>query len=667
MDSITAVNIVAAAAGRTAAGEGGVALWERDGGVHDLSWSYHCSRRLAAPPLLALRPAAGSQVWGACADGTLYVWLAEAAVAEANEMLSKRAFLGEVGGGSNEASTTAVHRAVAVPLLKLMRVALDELRRARDDYSKLLGEVNAAWAQIEADRQLIGQKQDKLAVALNVETIARIDAEERRAALVKEVDALQYDLSHLGQSRDQALALKAARESEVGRLKKVESKLSQRLKTEEEVGRQLAEARVQMEKLRAERDRAHSEMRAAKRDLLDLQKEQQAENDALVGERDALEAGLEQRSVETSALTEALRAREASEAAARAEATRLRTALMDHEEEGARMKHEREQMRAANARMQGLLERLRAKMGQDVGIAHMAQLGAPDAALPYDGEVEEVSCRPQITHSSPSHIAYPPPPSQAWEIPQPQKAPPRVAQQQAGCSSSRRRPSCPPGPETNSTSRLLKPTVSSVVGARGAGGTPSTGRGVAGRGVGGGRFGRIPPERTRLPTPRSTMTAPPSVPETVAPPRQPAFDATPAVPTGAGVDEELQPHSTPRVERRTAALLMQLAELRSWLQVCLKMELPPGDLPALLQDGEVLCALADAAMPGVAAPLVGSAPLLKVQAFVTSCRQLGVPEDELLAPEAVVRGQASASAVARALTALAREASARALLPPLGS
>ena len=152
----------------------------------------------------------------------------------------------------------------------------------------------------------------------------------------------------------------------------MESKLSQRLKTEEEVGRQLAEARVQMEKLRAERDRAHSEMRAAKRDLLDLQKEQQAENDALVGERDALEAGLEQRSVETSALTEALRAREASEAAARAEATRLRTALMDHEEEGARMKHEREQMRAANARMQGLLERLRAKMGQDVGIAHMA-------------------------------------------------------------------------------------------------------------------------------------------------------------------------------------------------------------------------------------------------------------------------------------------------------
>ena len=69
MDSITAVHIVGR--GRqlwTAAGEGGVALWERDGGLHDLSWSYHCVRRLASPPLLALRPAAGSQVWGALAD-----------------------------------------------------------------------------------------------------------------------------------------------------------------------------------------------------------------------------------------------------------------------------------------------------------------------------------------------------------------------------------------------------------------------------------------------------------------------------------------------------------------------------------------------------------------------------------------------------------------------
>ena len=63
----------------------------------------------------------------------------------------------------------------------------------------------------------------------------RIDAEERNAALVKEVDALTYDLSHLGQSRDHALALKAARESEVSKLKKAESKLSQRLKKEEEV------------------------------------------------------------------------------------------------------------------------------------------------------------------------------------------------------------------------------------------------------------------------------------------------------------------------------------------------------------------------------------------------------------------------------------------------
>ena len=63
--------------------------------------------------------------------------------------------------------------------------------------------------------------QDKLARALHDETIARLEVEARNKALVTEVDALQYELSHLGQSRDSALALKAARETEVAKLKKV--------------------------------------------------------------------------------------------------------------------------------------------------------------------------------------------------------------------------------------------------------------------------------------------------------------------------------------------------------------------------------------------------------------------------------------------------------------
>ena len=121
------------------------------------------------------------------------------------------------------------------------------------------------------------------------------------------------------------------------------------------------------------------------------------------------------------------------------------------------------------------------------------------------------------------------------------------------------------------------------------------------------------------------------------------------------------------MERRSASLVLQLAELRSWMQGILRVELPPGDLPTLLKDGELLMALADAAMPGVAAPYVGSLPSRKFEAFATACRKLGVTEDELLHESALLPGpQRSADAVATALGALAREASRRKLLPPLG-
>ena len=159
----------------------------------------------------AAAPSAGSQVWGACADGTLYVWLAEAAVAEAVRCSrSVPSSARCTAAAPTRRASTAVHGAVAVPLLKLMRVALDELRRAATT-TRSCSARSMRRGRKSRPIGSFGQKQDKLAVALNVETIARIDAEERRAALVKEVDALQYD-SHLGQSRDQALALKAARE-----------------------------------------------------------------------------------------------------------------------------------------------------------------------------------------------------------------------------------------------------------------------------------------------------------------------------------------------------------------------------------------------------------------------------------------------------------------------
>jgi hypothetical protein len=124
---------------------------------------------------------------------------------------------------------------------------------------------------------------------------------------------------------------------------------------------------------------------------------------------------------------------------------------------------------------------------------------------------------------------------------------------------------------------------------------------------------------------------------------------------------------TPRVERRSAALVMHLAEVRGWLQRALGgFELPAGDLPTLLQDGQVLVSLADVAIPGVAASLTGASPAIKLAGFASACRQLGVPEAEVLQPNQLLPGpERSAEALVGALAALAREASARKLLPPL--
>ena len=605
MEDVTAVIIIGR--GRqvwTGSSEGGLALWERvasAGGGHDMSmtWSYHCTRRLSSPPLLALRPAATSQVWGACADGTIGVWLAEGSIAEMSEMLTMRTFLGQSGANSG-VSTGAVHRAIAVPLLKLLRVSLDELRRAREEYATLLSQINEAWAQMETDRQLISQHQDKLAVALNVETIARIETEDRNAALVKEVDALVYDLSHLGQSRDQALALKAARESEVGRLKKVESKMAQRLKKEEEVGRQLAETRVQSEKLRSERDRAFNEMRTAKRELLEMQKAERADIDALADERDALAAGLEQRSIEMSSLTEALRAREASETAAREELTQLRTKHQNHEEENARMKHEREQMRAANSRMQALLERLRVKMGQDTGLAQ--QLGAPhlgqspyapdgprmslsyDVGEPAASEPAAAATAPPMDarHSTPAQAvmqadvaaAMAPTTSQQQLARRPAASVTRpTAVQMSGCSSSRRRPTGSKiPPESSCASRVLKPTVrTTLASARPSSAKPSSGRcassarptprtyGVP-ETVAPQRSPRVPETTAAHASPRVLeTTAPQSSPHATA--RQPAFDAPPLTPSTSAVRASASGEEVYPVERRSVAEILRLAEL----------------------------------------------------------------------------------------------------------
>lgn len=161
VDAISSVHVVGR--GRqlwTGGADGGVALWERDGGGahsgHDLSWNYTCTRRLPSPPLLALRPAAASQVWGVATDGTVMVWMAEAAAAEAAEAATKKAFFGN--GADAHLGSEAQQRAIAMPLLRLLRASMDELRRCRDEFSQLLGSISEGWAQLEADRLQVARR-----------------------------------------------------------------------------------------------------------------------------------------------------------------------------------------------------------------------------------------------------------------------------------------------------------------------------------------------------------------------------------------------------------------------------------------------------------------------------------------------------------------------------
>jgi WD40 repeat protein len=728
MDTISCVHIVGR--GRqlwTGSGElGGVALWERESSPAtasaELSWTYACTRRLPCAPLLALRPAAASQVWGACADGTVCVWMAEAAAAEAAEAITKASFFGSGSGGGGGAHSAhlgsqAQQQAIALPLLRLLRAAMGELRRSRDEFSQLLGSLSEGWAILETSQIQIGKKSDQNAKALHDETIARLEAEARARALVTEVDALQYELSHLGQSRDSALALKAAREAEVTKLKAAEASLKQRLKKEEEVGQALAEQRVVTSQAKADRERAQAELRSLKHALLDAKKEGRSELEALKAERDALEAGLEQRSIETSTLTEALRQREQSEAAARAEAARATAALAAHQEEAARMRHEREQMRQANARMQSLLERLRLKMSQQAlagGAAGASALSgelAADATAALNEYAGAVGAPPtQIWVEGGSTGFAPPPPPPSAPPASPALQPPVLFDLQP------RRTTAPPvesaavwappttQPDTAAAHQAASAQLTKRASEGGARVPPArptplgSGRSATGAAAPPNRPNRAapvrPPPATRAPmvggyTPATIVgggavcasrgrgaspsvhfgtpasqgasgrrdaggTAPPTTPRT-----QPASDAS-AWPVGEASVRPTAP------ERRSATLVLQLASLRTWVQRCLGYELPPGDLPTLLEDGEALLALADRAVPGVAAPLAGASAADKLAAFTNACLRIGVPEDEVLAPSAWQPGQQrSAAAIAAALTALAREAAARSMLPAL--
>ena len=102
------------------------------------------------------------------------------------------------------------------------------------------------------------------------------------------------------------------------------------------------------------------------------------------------------------------------------------------------------------------------------------------------------------------------------------------------------------------------------------------------------------------------------------------------------------------------------------LQECLGVPLPPGDLPAVLQDGRILCTLA-ARLPTFDAPRSDATAAECIDAFAGACRHLGIEPGRVLHPDQLLLPGPRRSAVGlvQALTALAHSASVRGLLPAL--
>jgi hypothetical protein len=176
-----------------------------------------------------------------------------------------------------------------------------------------------------------------------------------------------------------------------------------------------------------------------------------------------------------------------------------------------------------------------------------------------------------------------------------------------------------------------------------------------------------------VPTPKTQEPAAAATPSSPAPPRtawtadEPsptrvhAAPPAPAPPPAAAPT----PAAPPTVERRSAALLLQLEELRDWLGRASGEQLPAGaDMLVVLEDGTRLAALADAAAPGTSSPFIRATAAERVASFVAASVALGVPEEEALQPHHVLAGpNRSAAAVLRAMRAFAAVAHARGVGP----
>ena len=216
-------------------------------------------------------------------DGTLIAWVCAGAAAEAADAAARRA-VGADGFGAP---------AVAAPLLRQLRAAVDELKAARAFCATLHAQVLHGQAAIDelARRADVWRRE----VARHQATVAHAEGKAARSAEMRE--EVEGALKRARDEKRAAVAMKERAELEISRLRQAEAAAAERGAKEATLAQQLAEARAEATIAKKDRDRAMADGKRLRAALREAQKEARdgasdlvVERDGLRGERDAARA-----------------------------------------------------------------------------------------------------------------------------------------------------------------------------------------------------------------------------------------------------------------------------------------------------------------------------------------------------------------------------------------
>ena len=281
-----------------------------------------------------------------------------------------------VRGAAAEAADAAARRAVgadgfgapavAAPLLRQLRAAVDELKAARAFCATLHAQVLHGQAAIDelARRADVWRRE----VARHQANVAHAEGKAARSAEMRE--EVEEALKRARDEKRAAVAMKERAELEISRLRQAEAAAAERGAKEATLAQQLAEARAEATIAKKDRDRAMADGKRLRAALRDAQKE----GDSVRPRRRRTGRGERTPRAPRRRCCARRRGRGRARGGADDRGGKRRAAAAARADEAIHLQHEREQLRAANG-MQGLAQ-LRARFGGADAVA-LKELRSP--------------------------------------------------------------------------------------------------------------------------------------------------------------------------------------------------------------------------------------------------------------------------------------------------